>query len=303
MSNESIPLAKGFKPEKLVYPAYISKKEDGVPVRFTISRTVDNKFGKKYSIIAQTRQGKPVPSLGDDLDTILRIFTQRADLNKTLEVVAEITHVKLTNFKDISGLVRKQTPQEGLVYNFFDFSFEPHDKPFRERKDNLRWFLKDAPYRFKCILQMPVFGPIGLDQTVKTLLHKNPDWEGLVARSADATFKPATRHWDYQKIVIDPSIDLRIIDVEEAIDQHGEPKGMVGRLVAEYKGNKIGIGPGKLTHKERTQLWEDYNRSLTVDNYPNCVATIKYKRDDSYEALRQPTFQHWRPEKTEESYE
>jgi hypothetical protein len=71
---------------------------------------------------------------------------------------------------------------------------------------------------------------------------------------------------------------------------------MVGRIIADFHGTEIGVGPGKLSHAERRKLW--VNRE-----HNHGVATIKYKRDDSYTALRQPTFQHWRPEKTEPSYE
>ena len=82
---------------------------------------------------------------------------------------------------------------------------------------------------------------------------------------------------------------------------------MVGRLIVSYKGLTIGVGPGRLTHGERTSLWTCREAYLRTEQdghrwkelLPGRIAQIKYKADDSYDALRQPTFQHWRPEKDE----
>ena len=62
-----------------------------------------------------------------------------------------------------------------------------------------------------------------------------------------------------------------------------------------YKGTEIGIGPGRLTHAERIELWVHSQTGM----FNKRMAQIKYKADDSYDALRQPTFQFWRDEKDE----
>ena len=63
--------------------------------------------------------------------------------------------------------------------------------------------------------------------------------------------------------------------------------------MASYKGTEIGIGPGRLTHDERTALWVHFQTGMLHKR----MAQIKYKSDDSYDALRQPTFQFWRDDK------
>lgn len=296
MTKSTIPLAKSYDPKKLNFPVYVSKKEDGVPVKITVT--------DGYKITWESRSGKALPSLSEYMRKLSSIFQQRNTFARmNVVIVAEITHDTLTDFKDISGIVRKNVPQENLIFNVFDYceSLREHED-IAERWANLSRASHHFPPWMGVIKQVRCDDMHQLKACVDNTLALNPKWEGLVARSHDATFKPNSRHWDYQKIVIDPTIDLRIIDVEEAVDKHGEPKGMVGRLVAEYKGKRIGIGPGKLTHKERKSLWVFRARFKNQWLYPPAIATIKYKRDQSYAALRQPTFQHWRPEKTEESY-
>jgi hypothetical protein len=74
---------------------------------------------------------------------------------------------------------------------------------------------------------------------------------------------------------------------------------MIGRINCWYKGQIIGVGPGKLTHAERRELAK---APMVLTGY-NRIAKVQYKKDDSYEALRQPTFQCWRDDKDEVSYE
>jgi ATP-dependent DNA ligase len=300
MSNSTIPLAKKFEPSKITFPAFLSQKHDGVPVKIIVNR----KFGSSLCISAVTRQNKPVPSIDNYLRLLAASLEQKNILcdGKTYTFVAEVTHETLINFKDVSGVVRKQSPQNNLIFNVFDFD-TGEGEMFKDRIKQLKQIIMLLPDWFKMCPQEMVFDQDDLAEHIARMLNHNPLWEGLILRSGEAKFKPGTRHWDYQKIVIDPTIDLRIVRLDEAIDKDGKPKGMVGALIAEYNGKEIGIGPGKLTHKERYDLWRDYMRARPMRDFPNKIATIKYKRDPSYDALRQPTFQHWRPEKLEESYD
>jgi ATP-dependent DNA ligase len=130
----------------------------------------------------------------------------------------------------------------------------------------------------------------------KAFMREKPTAEGMVIRDANGKFEPGKRTWCYQKYVPRPTIDLRVVDFEEATTEAGEPKGMVGRVIVSYKGKEIGCGPGKLTHAERTILWNDFT-VWGIDCLETPIATIQYKEDASYEALREPTFQHWRDDK------
>lgn len=89
----------------------------------------------------------------------------------------------------------------------------------------------------------------------------------------------------------------------------GTPLGRVGRInvVLRRQGRPlaiVGVGPGKLTHDELKALWEaatPINPALTNNRWPGekYCAEIKYMPDKSYDALRQPTIQRLRTDKTE----
>jgi ATP-dependent DNA ligase len=218
----------------------------------------------------------------------------------------------LRDFKDISGVVRKQEPQHGLILNLFDAHHHKHaDAGFGDRIQQMVVLMQHMQHEaFRVIPQFLCGSAAHAAMVEQALLERFPTCEGLIWRDADAVFKPGTRRWDYQKLLNEPTVDLRIIGFEEAkCGKTGAGKGMVGRLIADYKGTEIGVGPGKLTHKERKELWSAYQSALASSHAQEAltplwkIAQIKYKKDDSYDALRQPTFQHWRPEKTEPSHE
>ena len=213
--------------------------------------------------------------------------------------VWEVTHVAYTSFKDISGVVRRQAPQKGLVYNLFDFT-EHDGSPayFSSRMASAKDFLSEVVAagkgnRYKLIPQYEIKNLDTLNTLSLEDRFATPYQEGWVVRSHDAPFKPGRRHWDYQKIVREPTSDLRIIRYEEGA---GKNAGGVGRLIAEYNGKEIGVGPGKMSYAQRQEEWKKYKDG--VHSSPR-IAQIKYKKDDSYSALRQATFQCWRPDKTE----
>jgi ATP-dependent DNA ligase len=322
----TIPLAKGRNDEKRNYPGYLSVKLDGVPIR--IDMLIKDSKVVQYGV--QSRQGKPVPSVEPQVQAFLECMNEVGleweDGPMTL--VAEVTHETLTDFKDVSGVVRKQEPQQGLILNFFDVHHHTH--PFAGFGVRLQVFNRLMQHMqheaFRMITQWLCTDAAHAAVVEQYLLDRHPGCEGLIWRDDTDHFTPGKRQWSYQKLLNEPTMDLRIVGFEEAkCGKNGAGKGMVGRLIADYKGKKIGVGPGKLTHKERVELWVEYQREAShcccgsqIDHYPdghspasaadyygfpNRLAQIKYKKDDSYDALRQPTFQCWRDDKTEPSYE
>lgn len=315
MASATIPLAKGYDPSKLEFPVFVSVKHDGVPIRIDIAPHKANGF----TYATQSRQAKQVLSVSRLVkEFITRLYEKGVELDSFPRTfVAEVTHKTLKDFKDISGTVRREYPQDGLILNFFDFVMHTDERrhdPFFIRQSHLRQTLTGIEdENMQCVPQQMC----GSEADVQTFIAGNtaPDQEGWIIRSMPAQWAPGKRQWGYQKHVMDPTVDLKIVGFEEARNAAGIPLGMVGRVLAEYiepSGNvtTIGIGPGKLTHAERIELWEEWTRGagggysggFAVGD-PARIACIKYKRDPSYTALRQPTFQHWRPEKTEPSYE
>lgn len=304
----TIPLAKGFDLSKMTFPAYLSIKHDGVPVKLTIHTLGSSEASWRV----ETRPGKPCPSVHAYCVQIVQRLLDN-NMSGTFVFLAEITHKTLTNFKDISGVVRKKTQQPDLIWNVFDYHQGNRQEPFSSRRQKMWQTVKtlDLPF-LKYVHQTPVFSIGDADMMIKGKQADYPDAEGLILVAGDRPFKPGARHWDYQKIVVDPVSDLRVIGFEEAVSKSGEPLGMVGRIIVEYNGKEEGCGPGKLSHDERKELWELFEarrEGMCAEfegGWPkraNLIAAVKHKRDPSYSGLRQPTFQHWREDKDEPNEE
>lgn len=282
----TIPLAKGFSEKHLKWPVLISIKYDGVPVRIDIDH-----YG---NYTCRTRQGKPVPSV----DTLVQEFVDRyvnddGDTPLPVTFVGEVVQHedRFADFKVTSGIVRKQEDQSHrLAIVLFECDMV---ETFLGRHEWMEDWVANLHGRVHVVPQIAVENMDQLQSHMAKVMDYWPKAEGMVARNHDDPFAPGKRSWGYQKMLYEPTIDLHIIGFEEAKDgKTGEGKGMVGRLVASYKGGKIGIGPGKLTHAERKELMRSW------PTWQGTIAQIKYKADDSYDALRQPTFQHWRYDKS-----
>lgn len=283
MSGESIPLAKHIDLAKMQFPAWFSEKLDGVPVHLIIQF-----HNGAWQVHMVTRQWETAFSCLSYGARFLQYNQHKFSEGIEYHFVFEVTHETLMGFKDISGVVRRKSHQNGLVFNLFD-----HDCFPVGQKNSGSGFGTRMSYCLNEFVMPPSFRTIHQvmypdADTLQDALDNTPiaqDQEGWIVRADSAVFKPGTRHWDYQKVVKEPTIDLWIIRAEEGV---GKFAGGVGRFIAMYKGQEIGIGPGKQTTAER-------NAAL-VASYPR-MACIKYKPDDGYAALRQPTFQHWRDDK------
>jgi ATP-dependent DNA ligase len=219
-------------------------------------------------------------------------------------------------FKQISGLARKKIPVGDcfkLVLNVFDFDLDASpEMPYEARRarfvsalDNLATLLgkslSDLPIRVCggviCHTADEAEAVYGL------IMERLPTAEGAVAHSMAKPFQPGTRRWDTQKLKPEPTIDLKVVSFEEAVDKFGMPMDCVGRINCEYNkmvGGKlvtsiIGVGPGSLTLTQRRKLWVKFKEKKFVP----CLAEVKYMRDDTYDALRQATFVRWRDDKSE----
>ena len=283
----TIPLARGFSEKHLKFPVFLSHKIDGVPVRIDIDT--------RGCFTARSRQNKPVPSVS----TLVQDFLDDAleYLGVPCTLIGEVYQHGNPNadFKDTSGIVRRQDDQSHrLALGLFEMFSPALQEVGFERRYEAMLELNDLHYRVSVLEQTRVETLSQLEHHFEDFCNNFPEAEGMVARNWDDPFMPGKRSWGYQKLLREPTIDLWIVGVEEAIDQHGNPKGMAGRLVASYKGTEIGSGPGRLTHEERVECLAFFGAGARVHRR---MAQIKFKKDDSYDALRQPTFQFWRDDK------
>ena len=80
----------------------------------------------------------------------------------------------------------------------------------------------------------------------------------------------------------------KILGVNEAISQEGEPKGMIGSfIVSGDDGTSFKVGAGKLKHPKRIELWKDreslpgktlevkHEMLKTVNDIPLCIVAVR----------------------------
>lgn len=306
--TSTIPLAKPFNQkalEKMGGPYGVSQKHDGVPVKITID--VDDS-GIVTRLSVQSRQAKPLASCNVH-STILKMgIEQCAHSNLKwpegrYTLVSEIVHPSITDFKDLSGIVRSEQHEEHKNLHFQVFDFHHNKGPINYDTRMFAagmLFARPTMYqRFK-LVETSWYDDVEAAIAHAEQIATTEGVEGAIIRSGSDRFEPNKRSWGYQKYLIDPTVDLRVHSFEEATSECGEPLGMVGRINCYYNNNIIGVGPGKLTHVQRTLLWELHKDSIIRST---TIAEVKYKEDPSYTALRQPTFQRWREDKSEPNEE
>jgi len=319
MAKATIPLSTGLNLDYFEEEIVVMEKFDGVPIRV--------KIGEGGELVeSTTRPGEQtVSSVQHLVEEAVAIFGGEGPC----EVVFEVQHPTVKTFKDVSGMVRKDQPCEelyGVVWDCED------GQPFFLQRLRGIDILIDGYYPYKDkiprLLRCPPYTIVeagdkeAYEGEKQDIRYKSDTpsayFEGWIARCTMDPFIPNKRQKGFQKDVIEPTVDLKIVGFEEATATKDRPEdglkkgdglGMVGRVIAEYRGARIGVGPGKLSHDERRELWSEWVhwQSTIASGYKTTewsrIAEVKHKRDPSYAALRQPTFQHWRDDKTEPNEE
>lgn len=317
MAGETIELAKNWDPKQAakVLPAWAQVKYDGVPLKF-----IKQSDG---SVIPFTRQGEvavSVPNLCIAAEGII----SRVGGSITAEVF-----LPGKPFKDSSGAVRKQQPNHDLTGVIFDFDI--HNRP-NDRYSDRYFDVKNAlagwtpaPGTLKLVDNW--FLCTTVDQVEEAWdhlqsQHPGVDLEGMMLHNTNKGYLPGKRRWETARYKPQPVIDLEVVGFEEAVSEAGEGLGMVGRvnvrLLREWPllpaagalgkpetgwvwvygdvyAKTVGVGPGKLSHADRIEWWN--NQLYGYDH--KLYAAIKYMPDPAYAALRQPTVQFLRTDKSE----
>ena len=312
MGKSTIPLSKGYNATKIKFPCSVSIKYDGVPIAVEATKL----RGEIY-IRAYTRQDTTNTSMSELRDEIAEFLDMSLFIEEKESVIilGEVTHPEYPAFKDLSGKVRKQQKISGFVWNLFDLHLSAAPEDIWSTRNRI---LKNLVARIghERIVHVQQIHCETRADVEHCLSRIDPEEEGGVIRWHGDLWEPNSRRWGYMKHVVAPTVDLRVVGFSEAVSKDGKPLGRVGRVKCMYKGGVIGVGAGKMTHAEATKLWARWVEHCLVlgwsvhaeeqyflfDGKPS-ICEVRYKRDPSYTALREPTFQHWRPEKTEESYE
>lgn len=284
MANETIMLAKTYKKQK-PWPAVVTEKLDGVAIDLYVPSDHDG------GILARTRQDEPYFSV-EHIQRWLKDKLKPGD-----HLICEL-YIPGKPFKEISGMSRRENAEPELIAFIYDFYNEQRtDTPYVERMK-----IMAQQVACHCRLDTPVQIIGGtyceteddFKKFMENFVANRPTAEGVVIRKleGDGTeYKPAWRSPGMLKHKVTETADLKVVGFEEATSEEGEPKGMVGRIMLEYKGQVIGAGPGKLTHPERIDVFNNPNK------YIGKIAEIAYMPDPSYDALREPRFWRWRDDK------
>lgn len=294
---------QSYEPKKLAFPVAFQQKFDGVPVR------IINVGG---NILAYSRQGEQVTCIKHLLEHAKYLL---------LELGSSITgelYVAGLPFKDISGMAR-QTKMQSPKLCMYVFDFDLLNKPDYEWITRHNVFSKALGTYLDVAGLAPSDCPIKLapsatcqdDLSVQScldmLLTAFPSAEGAVVHSLSKPYRPGTRPALSQKLLKEPTIDVLVKGFEEAKDTYTKRgNGMVGRVIVDISrmqpsadgSTKLvtveqGVGPGALTHAERKLLFTMQQQG----RFKPRIAEVKYKKDDSYTMLRQPTFVRWRSDK------
>lgn len=311
MSSEPMELAKNWDPDKWqkVLPAYAQIKYDGVPLTF---------IRRDGIVVALSRQNEVMTSVPHMLK-----WAEYLLLHEGASFTAECLVLGLP-FKDCSGIIRRDEPNDAIIGYIFDANLMARPKDTYYTRINqmkvqaaaLKYDAGDRPFPFFMPPMVLVEDADKVPKLLEGLQARIPGLEGIMLHSLQKPFQPGKRCWGMSRVKPQPTIDLEVVSFEEARSEAGEPLGMLGRVNVRLrrryplgevgKGKQvasgvfesvIGIGPGKLDHDERRGWWNDYN--VGALSATSLIAEIKYMPDPSYDALRQPTIQRFRTDKTE----
>jgi hypothetical protein len=292
MSEDIMILAKDVDFKRMVGKiCYLSEKIDGIPAIF--------------------EKGKPTLSRGgNEILSILHIteivqWYLKSDLAPV--IVGEL-YIPGKPFKVSGGIIRRQTPQpeEGIKLYIWDAYFPnemnlTYQQRMLQANPWLQALLRDQSRLFE---MAPAYWtiPKTAEDAEKTVLRYFEEMvkdrpyrpEGVIIRPYDEPYKLG-RSWGLMRYVEKPTIDLKVVGFEEATankdmtflgERYSKGDGLraVGKIFVEYGGETIGVGPGCMTHHERRDYF------LNPDKLIGKIIKVQYKKDESYKALRQPTF-------------
>lgn len=152
--------------------------------------------------------------------------------------------------------VNRHPDVEGLQYHIFDL---------KAKEDNL-----DRALTLQLLKDKGYLGgedsPLRLVPTIGTNKNDWMEWasrfveagyEGIILRKATASWEPK-RTVNMLKFKPTKKDHYLILSVNEAIDQYGKPKGMVGSFTVKAKDTdeSFKVGAGKMNHARRIELWK-----------------------------------------------
>ena len=126
----------------------------------------------------------------------------------------------------------------------------------------------DLGYKFKTIKAVPILGVVNTEEEIAELVA--PIWkrggEGIMLNTFEGYYE-LKRSNSLLKVKYVESMDLKVVDVQEGT---GKYEGMLGALVVDYKGYRVGVGSG-FSDEERRHFWDNpeeiIGKTIEVDTF------------------------------------
>ncbi len=126
----------------------------------------------------------------------------------------------------------------------------------------------DLGYKFKTIKAVPILGVVSTDEEITELVA--PIWkcggEGIMLNTMDGLYE-IKRSNNLLKVKYSESLDLKVVDIQEGT---GKYEGMLGAVIVEYKGYRVGVGSG-FSDEERQRFWDNpeeiIGKTIEVDTF------------------------------------
>lgn len=300
MGKETIMLAKPVA-TKLIDPEawyMISEKIDGQPANFS--------WNKNNELVAESRQGKPITSLNDHMMDCVHHYMTHNDL---ATCTGELDIPEMGS-AEISGLVRKDEVCDDFQLRLFPHQPDPAQPTtcmqvldaitvqgceILDAIDStgvIRLFNDDGSFNVETALGFQIMAELNMVNEPKRDKTDRNRIEGFIAYKIDEPWVAGKRSNGYIKLIQDPTIDLLVVDIEEAVSKDGEPLGRAGAFICKWGDGTCKVGAGKLSHQEAKEVW--LFREVVKNER---VIEAKYKADGKYTKPRQPTFQRFRHDK------
>ena len=121
---------------------------------------------------------------------------------------------------------------------------------------------------FTTIKAVPILGVVNTEEEITELV--TPIWkrggEGIMLNTFEGYYE-LKRSNSLLKVKYVESMDLKVVDIQEGT---GKYEGMLGAVVVEYKGYRVGVGSG-FSDEERQRFWDNpeeiIGKTIEVDTF------------------------------------
>lgn len=115
---------------------------------------------------------------------------------------------------------------------------------------------------------VPILGVVNTEEEIAELV--TPIWkrggEGIMLNTFEGYYE-LKRSNSLLKVKYVESMDLKVVDIQEGTNKY---EGMMGALVVDYKGHKVGVGSG-FNDEERQRFWDSpeeiIGKTIEVDTF------------------------------------